>query len=123
MKQTQTGKEKRSVGRPAAEFNPEHAKHVQTMSQYGVPQEDIAASIGIHVGTMMKLYRDEFRRGKSIANSKIGQTLFEKAIAGDTVAAIFWAKTQMGWKETQKIEQVGSVATVQTYKVPENGRD
>jgi hypothetical protein len=45
-------------------------------------------------------------QGKAKANSKIGQTLFQKATGGDTTAMIWWSKTQMGWKETKEVEVV-----------------
>jgi hypothetical protein len=36
---------------------------------------------------------------------------------GDTAAAIFWAKTQMGWKEKSEIEHSGNV-NFNTYMEP-----
>lgn len=95
---------KRGRGRPKVKRNEEHAKQIEAMSQYGVPQEDMAATIGICVESMLKLYNAEHRRGKARANTNVGRRLYEKCVAGDTTALIFWAKTQMGWKETQRIE-------------------
>jgi len=74
------------------------------MSQYGVPQEDIAAVIEVSVETMVKLYGAELRKGKAMTNAKVGERLFKKCEDGDTTALIFWAKTQMKWKETQRVE-------------------
>ena len=34
-------------------------------------------------------------------------------MAGDTSAAIFWAKTQMGWKETKQIDTTVSVNKIE----------
>lgn len=106
---------KRGRGRPAVERNDDHAAQVQAMSQYGVPQGDIAASIGMCVETMLKLYGNEFKAGKNTANFNIGKRLYDKAIEGDTTALIFWAKTQMGWKETQRVEHAGAVMTGSAY--------
>ena len=61
-------------------FNAEHAKTVRALSQYGVPQEDIAATIGCCVETMLKLYGQEHKEGRAVANAKIGKRLFEKAM-------------------------------------------
>lgn len=69
------------------------------MAQYGVPQEDIAAYIGLSVTTMLKLYDTEYRNGVTIANAKVGEMLFKKCEQGDTACLIFWAKTRMGWRE------------------------
>jgi hypothetical protein len=41
-------------------------------------------------------------QGKAKANSKIGRGLFQKAMDGDTSALIFWAKTQMRWREIKE---------------------
>ena len=42
------------------------------------------------------------------ANAQVGKTLFQKVMAGDTTAAIWWSKTQMRWAETQKHELTGA---------------
>ena len=91
-------------GRPQQAYSPKEAGVVQSMSQYGVPHEDIAATIGMCVETMQRLYSHELAQGRAVANAKIGKRLFDKAISGDTTALIFWAKVRMGWKETQKVE-------------------
>lgn len=88
----------RKKGNGPVTFNPEHAKTVRALSQYGVPQDDIAATIGCCVETMQKLYSDELAKGRAIANAKIGQRLFEKAMEGDVSALIFWAKCRMRWR-------------------------
>jgi hypothetical protein len=82
---------------------------VEAMAGYGVPHEQIACIIrdGIDADTLKKHFRKELTQGKAKASAKIGQTLFQKATGGDTTAAIFWAKTQMGWKEKQEIEHTG----------------
>lgn len=100
------------MGRKAKVRSDEHAKQVLALSQYGVPQEDIAATIGCCVETLVKLYADEMARGKAVANARIGRRLFEKAMDGDTASLIFWAKTRMGWRETQKLDVTSSDGTM-----------
>ena len=90
---------------------PEERKQVEAMAGYGVPHENIAALIGedgIDADTLKKHFRKELAQGKAKANARVGQTLFQKATAGDTSAAIWWSKTQMGWAETIKQEHTGS---------------
>lgn len=88
----------RKKGDGPVSFNPEHAKTVRALSQYGVPQDDIAATIGCCVETMQKLYSDELAKGRALANAKIGKRLFEKAMEGDVSALIFWAKCRLRWR-------------------------
>ena len=45
------------TGRKAREYNADHARQVKALAQYGVPFEDIAASIGMCDDTMKKLYK------------------------------------------------------------------
>lgn len=84
-------------------------KQVEAMAGFGVPHDSIAVLIreGIDADTLKKHFKQELSRGKAKAFSKIGQTLFQKAVDGDTTSLIFWAKTQMGFREAQKIEHAG----------------
>ena len=102
--------EKRRGGKP--EFRPtdDERKQVETLSGYGVPYEQIAILVrgGIDVNTLMKHFRSELVSGKAKANTKVARTLFQKAVNGDTGAAIWWSKTQLRWAETQKHEHTGA---------------
>jgi len=46
-----------------------------------------------------------YKKGKAKAIGSVSKGLLQKAIAGDNAAAIFYLKTQAGWKETQHIQQ------------------
>jgi hypothetical protein len=96
-------------GRPRLEPTDDERKMVESMSGYGVPFSHIAALIrgGIDEETLNKHFKKELVQGKAKANSKVGQTLFQKATGGDTSAMIWWSKTQMGWKETSITEHHG----------------
>ena len=100
------------MARPRFKPTDEERKMVETMSGYGVPFAQIAALTGggIDEDTLNKHFKRELVQGKAKANSKVGQTLYQKATGGDTSAMIWWSKTQMGWKETQVQEHVFSLA-------------
>lgn len=98
-----------TAGRPPLEPTDADRRQVEALSGYGVPMEQIAVLVcgGIDSDTLRKHFKNELTQGKAKANSKVGQTLFQKAIAGDTTAAIWWSKTQMRWKETVVNEHSG----------------
>lgn len=79
------------------------------MSGYGLPIEQIGALVrdGIHVDTLRAHFGSELKSGKAKANAQVGKTLFQKAMGGDTTAAIWWSKTQMRWREVQQHEVTG----------------
>jgi hypothetical protein len=85
-------------------------KQVEAMSGYGVPIEQIAAVTmgGIGVEALYNHFREELVAGKAKINAKVGQTLAQKALAGDTSAMIFWAKARMGFKEKVELEHTGA---------------
>ena len=85
-------------------------KQVEAMSGYGVPFEQIAALVrdGIDIDTLRKYFSTELINGKAKANAQVGKGIFQKAMAGDTTAQIWWSKCQMGWKETQRHELTGA---------------
>jgi len=98
------------AGRPAFEPTAAERKQVEALSGYGLPIEQIGALVrdGIHIDTLRAHFSSELVSGKSKANAQVGKTLFQKVMAGDTTAAIWWSKTQMRWAETQKHELTGA---------------
>lgn len=82
---------------------------VQSLAQFGIPQAQIAAHVGISEPTLRAHYRAELDAGALAANVKVATNLFNIATGAkgspkeQTTAAIFWAKTRMGWKETQDV--------------------
>ena len=71
-----------------------------------MPHEQIAALVGkgIDRDTLAKHFRRELDEGKAAASERIGATLFEKAMAGDTASLIWWTKAQMRWTSLQQIQ-------------------
>lgn len=90
------------MARPKVKYDPEVAKYVQGMAKVGVPHKKIAIVIGISEPTMCRVYSSELAKGAAEAAVAIGGRLFEKAMSGDTSSLIFWAKTQMGWREKDR---------------------
>ena len=113
------------AGRPAFEPTDAERKQVEALSGYGLPIDQIGALVrdGISVDTLRAHFSTELVSGKSKANAQVGKTLFQKVMAGDTTAAIWWSKTQMRWKEVQAHEITGkdgapiAVATLDVSKL------
>ena len=87
---------------------------VFALSSFGVKQDDIADFIGISDDTLRKHYREELRKAKTERNAEVAAFLFRSA-NGSTIedgasysdclrAAMFWMKTQAGWRETQNVD-------------------
>jgi DNA-binding transcriptional ArsR family regulator len=104
---------------------------VEALAAYGIPEEHIAADIGVSPPTLRKHYRAELDTAATRANAKVGEFLFSMAtgrngpLARDkdgsvirdangvpireadyrasTTAAIFWAKTRMLWREVSGV--------------------
>ena len=102
-KKKQNGGAREGAGRPAFEPTNAEKKQVEALSGYGIPIEQIAVLVrdGIDADTLRKYFITELQSGKAKANAQVGKTLFNKVLAGDTTAAIWWSKTQMNWKEKQ----------------------
>lgn len=109
-KQQTHGGAREGSGRKAFEPIDAERKQVEALSGYGLPIEQIAVLIreGIDTDTLRKHFAIELQSGKAKANAQVGKTLFQKVMAGDTTAAIWWSKTQMRWAETQKHELTGA---------------
>jgi hypothetical protein len=89
-----------------APFEPteEQRRTVRAMSGFGVPQDGIAALLGIDPKTLRKHFRRELDRGAVEATAKVAQSLFRMATEGRSVAAaIFWMKARAGWRERHDV--------------------
>ena len=84
-------------------------KIVQALSGYGLKHQDIAShpDVSVSLPTLSKYYRAELKVGNSQALGKIGESLFNKAIGGDTASLIFLAKCRLGFKEVTRVENTG----------------
>jgi hypothetical protein len=88
---------------------------VEALAAFGIPQPDIAAMFEITEKTLRKHYRVELDYGGVKANAKVAQNLFAFASGskgtekGQVTAAIFWAKTRMGWRETVDLNHSGQI--------------
>ena len=91
---------------------------IVALRSYGVPIKEVAAYIGIDDKTLYKYYKDELDNSAIKANANVGKFLYQAASGqalttgatySDCVrAAMFWAKTRMGWKETNVQEHTGA---------------
>lgn len=104
--------------------NPPHAPSTQTRAEvsalksFGVPLDEIAVYIGIDRKTLSKHYRAEIDTAQIKADAAVakflygtasGRALKDGATHADCVrAAMFWAKTRMGWRETASLELSGA---------------
>ena len=95
---------------------PESRAQVSALYSYGITQEEIARFLNIDPKTLRLHYRDELDSAHVKANAKVGQFLFQNA-SGQTLAngathsdcvraAMFWAKTRMGWRETENLNHI-----------------
>ena len=53
---------------------------------------------------------ERYKKGRVKAIGSVGKGLLQKAMSGDTASAIFYLKTQAGWKETQQVEHKHDLA-------------
>ena len=95
------------MARPSWEPTEEERRLVEHYVSIGYTQEQIASLMKRSVDSLDRHCRDELDNGALRVNAKIGGKLFQKAMAGDTTSLIFWAKTRMGWKETNTQELTG----------------
>lgn len=88
---------------------PEQVAKIKLYAGLGSTQEQIAAMLGVCVDTMSKNpeSRKAWETGLAETIAKVAGSLVKKALGGDTASAIFYLKTQAGWKETVRSEHTG----------------
>jgi hypothetical protein len=104
------------AGRKAITLDDEQRAQVEALAAY-LTQEQIADYFGIGKTTWYALLDREpdiaerYKRGKARAIGRVARGLIEQAIAGDKVAAMFYLKTQAGWRETHRLDHTSTDGT------------
>ncbi len=86
----------------------------------GIIEEEIAKRLGIGYSTLLKyknLHEElivALKEGKAVADYRVENALYNKAINGDTTAMIFWLKNRKPeqWREKQEIAHSGGLDIV-----------
>ncbi|MEZ5913470.1 MAG: hypothetical protein R3D84_15640 [Paracoccaceae bacterium] len=90
----------------------DQCREVETLAAL-LNQDQIADYFGISRTTFHALcarepeVRERYKRGKARAIAHVANGLLQKARSGDTTSAIFYLKTQAGWRETERVEHTG----------------
>jgi hypothetical protein len=82
-------------------------KRIRMYAGLGITQEQIGTLIGKNVDTLRTYCKPDLDAGAAEAKAKVGGAIVKAALNGNMTAAIFYAKTQMGWKETVVNEHTG----------------
>lgn len=108
-----SGGKRPGAGRSTFKPTEEQRELVNQLAVFGLRHCEICTLIKDPSGTpisdktMRKHFPDELSTGKLKANLRVMQTLYKKAIAGDTASIIFWLKAQAGWRDSQRVELSG----------------
>jgi len=108
-------------GQPQKTLTPEQVAEVATLAAV-LSQEQIADYFGISRPTFAAICERQpevllqYKKGKARAIGTVAKGLLQKARDGDTASAIFYLKTQAGWKETQVIDNQSSDGSMSPVK-------
>lgn len=108
-------------GKPQKTLTPEQVLEVGTLSAF-LSQEQIADYFGIARNTFIAICErqpevfEQYKKGKARAIGTVAKGLIKQAMEGNTSAAMFYLKTQAGWRETSVQEITGKDGA--TLQVP-----
>lgn len=92
------------MGRPKRELSEQEIIEVGALASV-LNQEQIADYLGIGRTTFHEIMKrdprvtEQYKKGKAKAIANIAGNLLSQAKSGNTTAAIFYLKTQAGWRE------------------------
>jgi hypothetical protein len=99
---------------PTPESDPEFYRKVQLLAGYGLRDFEICDVLGLRQGIFKRnkefdqYLMEAMRIGNSVAQSRVGEALFKKALSGD-VNAIRWYE-QSRFRRTERVQvEVGGV--------------
>jgi|TARA_Y100000401_G_C8237119_1_gene181107 predicted transcriptional regulator len=95
----------KETGRPKFQPTEENERICSLGVGFGLNHEQIAKLVGCSPKTLRKHFSHALDTGKERLIMSLGTKLYSKAMKGDTVSAIFLAKTKGGFQE--KVEHEG----------------
>jgi len=104
---------KNKGGRPRKKLTKAQIEEVETLAAV-LSVEQIGAYFGLGKTTFYEIMKrqpevyERYQRGKARAVGSVAKNLIMQAREGNTTAAIFYLKTQAGWKETTRQELTGA---------------
>ena len=105
-------KQIKSTGRPNFEVTEEMERQVSLAVGFGLTHLLIGKLVDCDPKTLRKYFRRALESGKERLTMDIGSQLYKKAMKGDTISAIFLAKTKAGFRETVEHEGLPNNITV-----------
>jgi hypothetical protein len=110
--------EKDKGGRPQFVFEQDQIANLEQLASY-LTKGQLADYYGISENTFRAVEErqpevfEAYKKGRAKQTARMAQNLVQMAMAGNVTAAIFYLKTQAGWKEqeadTQEIPQINIV--------------
>jgi len=104
------------MGRKPKTLTTEQMAQVEALAAY-LSQDQIADYFGTTRTTFAAMIERDaeisvrYKRGKAKAIGTVAHGLLQKARNGDTTSAIFYLKTQAGWRETSNVDHKVDVQT------------
>lgn len=114
--------EKNKGGRPLTVLTEDQIIQVESLGAV-LSTEQIADYFGIGRTTFYQIMERQpevsvrYKRGRAKAIGFVSQGLLKKAREGDNSAAMFYLKTQAGWKETSVIDNTSSDGSMTPTKI------
>lgn len=100
------------AGRPC-EYSPTICEEVAELSNSGATDQEIAEAIEVSIQTIYRWrkrfpeFDDAIKGIKQLADDRVQNALFSKALAGDTTAMIFWLKNRKSQDWRDRTEHTG----------------
>jgi hypothetical protein len=73
------------------------------MISVGTPHDAIARALDISQPTLYRHFANELKNGKAEIHATIAKGITAMALSGDKTMMIFYAKSQMGWRDRASI--------------------
>lgn len=106
----------RKRGRPP-KYRPEFAKQVTNYCLLGATNAELASAFGVDERTINRwlVTKPEFcqavKEGREVADANVANSLYRKALNGDTAAAFIWLKNRRPdlWRDKKEVEATQDV--------------